>query len=113
MYGDGATAYLLQARYHKDQRHNLQFDYNYVRGTARDLTLNLQFPFTEELAGRYATTISLLENHKSYESLSLLYTPRCWALEATVATDSEDRRLMLVFTLSGIGKALEIDQSGL
>jgi len=113
MYGNGATAYLLQARFNKDERHNLQLDYNYVRGTARDLTLNLQFPFTDVLSGRYATTISLLEDHKSYEALSLLYTPRCWALETTFATDSEDRRLMLVFSLTGIGKALEIDQSGL
>jgi LPS-assembly protein len=113
MYGDGATAYLFQVRYHKDERQNLLFDYNYARGTARDLTLNLQFPFTNQVAARYATTFSLLEDHKSYESLSLLYTPRCWALEVTVAADSEDRRLMLVYTLNGIGKALEIDQSGL
>jgi len=113
MYGDGAISYLLQTRYHKDDRHNLQFDYNYVRGTARDLAVSMQFPFTNELAWRYTTTISLLEDHTSYEAFSLLYTPHCWALEATVSADSEDRRLMLVFTLSGIGKALEIDQSGL
>lgn len=113
MYGEGVRSYQLQGRYRNSGRDNLQFDYNYVRGSANDLSLSMQLGLTQKLAARYSTTLSLLEDHKTGESLSLLYTPQCWSMELTVTEDSNDRRLTLVFSLTGIGKALEIDQSGL
>lgn len=64
------------------------------------------------MAARYSTTFSFLEDHKAGESASLLYTPQCWSMEFTVSQDSNDRRLILVFSLTGIGKALELNQSG-
>lgn len=113
MYGDGFTSYQLQGRYRNSARDSLQFDYNYARGSAHDLSLSLQLGLGQRLAARYSTSISLLEDHKSGESASLIYSPQCWSMELTVTEDSNDRRLMLVFSLTGIGKALEIDQSGL
>lgn len=113
MYGDGFTSYQLQGRYSNGASNNLQFDYNYTRGSANDLSLSLQFSLTQRLATRYSTSLSLLEDHKTGESVSLIYTPQCWSMEMTLTQDSNDRRLMLVFSLTGIGKALEIDQSGL
>lgn len=113
MYGEGFTSYQVQGRYHNSRRDILQFDYNYLRGIANDLSLIMQLGLTQKFMARYSTTISLREDHKTSETVSLLYTPQCWSMEMTVAQDSNDRRLMLVFSLTGIGKALEIDQSGL
>lgn len=113
MYGDGVTAYQFQGRYSSSASDNLQFDYNYLRGNAHDLSLRLQLGISQRFATRYTTTLSLMDKHKTGESASLLYTPQCWSMELTVSQDSNDRRLLLVFSLTGIGKALEIDQSGL
>lgn len=113
MYGDGFTRYQLQGRFSDGGGNNLQFDYNYISGSANDLSLGLQFSLTRRLAGHYFTSLSLREDHKTSESVSLIYTPPCWSMEMKVSQDSNDRRLMLVFSLTGIGKALEIDQSGL
>jgi len=112
-YGDGVTAYQLEGRYRSSARDSLQFDYNYARDKANSLSLSVQLGISQRLATRYTTALSLLDNHKTGESASLLYTPQCWSMELTVSQDSNDRRLLLVFSLTGIGKALEIDQSGL
>ncbi|NTV15297.1 MAG: LPS-assembly protein LptD [Desulfobulbaceae bacterium] len=113
MYGDGVTAYQLQGSYRNSANDSLQFDYNYARSNANDLSLSLQLGISPRLATRYSTTLSFLADHKTSESATLLYTPQCWSMELTVSQDSNDRRLLLVFSLTGIGKALEIDQSGL
>jgi LPS-assembly protein len=113
MYGERFTSYQLQAHYSDSRSNNLQIGYNYARGSASDLSLILQFGLAQRLATRYSTSLSLLEDHKTSESLSLIYTPPCWSMEMKVSQDSNDRRLMVLFSLTGIGKALEIDQSGL
>jgi LPS-assembly protein len=113
MYGEGFTSYQLQGHYSNNGANNLQFGYNYARGSANDLSLSMQFGLSQRVAVRYSTSLSLLEDHKTGESLSMVYTPQCWSMEITVTQDSNDRRLMLVFSLAGIGKTLEIDQSGL
>lgn len=113
MYGEGFTSYLLQGSYSNSNRDALQLHYSYVRGSANDLSLSLQSGLTKRLAAIYATTLSLLSKHKTSESLSLIYTPQCWAMEMTVSQDSNDRRLMLVVSLTGIGKALEFERFGL
>ena len=113
VYGNGVTAYQLQGIYRNSPRDSLQFDYNYARGNADDISLSLQLGIGQRVATRYTTNLSFLADHKTSESASLLYTPQCWSMELTVSQDSNDRRLLLVFSLTGIGKALEIDQSGL
>ena len=113
MYGDGVTAYQLQGRYRRSERDYLSLDYNYLRDKAHDLSLSLQLGIGQRLTARYATSLSLLEKHKTGESATLLYSPQCWSMELTANQDSNDRRVLLVFSLTGIGKALEIDQSGL
>lgn len=113
MYGEGFTSYLLQGSYSNNNRDALQFYYNYVRNSTSDLSLSLQLGLTRKLTASYITTLSLSSKHKTGESLILTYTPQCWSMAMTISQDSTDRRLMLVFSLTGIGKALEFERFGL
>ncbi len=111
VYGQGVSRYNLQSRYHNNRQDKLTIDYDYVKGAASNLNISSQLQLTGKLSARYNTTRSLQDNHTSAESLGLLYNSHCWGVELTGSRDSEDRRLMLTFSLTGIGKALELRKS--
>jgi LPS-assembly protein len=112
LYGQGISRYHLQSRYSNSRRDNLTLDYDYVKGGARSLSIASQLRLTAHFRASFSTTRSLLDNHATSEVIGLLYTAQCWGVELTSSRDSEDRRLMLTFSLTGIGKALEMDKSG-
>ncbi|MCK4839374.1 MAG: LPS-assembly protein LptD, partial [Desulfobulbaceae bacterium] len=111
VYGQGVSRYNLQSRYHNNRQDKLTIDYDYVKGGASNLNISSQLQLTGKLSARYNTTRSLQDNHTTAESLGLLYNSQCWGVELTGSRDSEDRRLMLTFSLTGIGKALELRKS--
>jgi LPS-assembly protein len=112
LYGNGISRYHLQSRYSNSRRDNLIMDYNYVKGKARSLSITSQLQLTAQLRASFSTTRSLLANHATAEVIGLLYNAQCWGVELTSSRDSEDRRLMLTFSLIGIGKAVEVGKSG-
>jgi len=113
VYGNGVPSYELRGRYSNKHDDSLLIDYNYQRGVKTDLTITAKARLHQKFTTRYSTTRSLLDDHKTTESLGLTYLAQCWSADLAVSEDSEDRRVMLTFSLTGIGKALEINQSGL
>jgi LPS-assembly protein len=106
-YGNGITAYELRAHYRHSHRNYLDINYTYEQGVSTDLTVSSKLQLTGKLALAYSTARSLLDDHKRSEALSLLYSPQCWGMELTASEDAEDQRLMLTFSLTGLGKASE------
>ncbi|MEN8135390.1 MAG: LPS assembly protein LptD [Thermodesulfobacteriota bacterium] len=111
VYGQGVGRYNLQGRYHNSRQDRLTIDYDYVKGVATNLNISTQLQLTDKLSARYNTSRSLLDNHATAETIGLLYNSQCWGVELTSSRDSEDRRVMLTFSLTGIGKALELRKS--
>jgi hypothetical protein len=102
-YGDGATAYELRA-YYLNAHNLLDINYAYIQGDRTDLAVSSRLQLSTKLALGYSTTRSLLDDHKSSESLSLIYSPQCWGVKLTASEDSQDRRLMLTVSLTGLGE---------
>jgi LPS-assembly protein len=112
VYGNGISRYKLEGRYSNNHKDSLIIDYNYVKGTARNLSLSSRFRLIANLSAGYSTTRSLLTDHTTDETVSLIFTSQCWEMELASSRDSEDRRLMLTFSLTGIGKAFGTGKSG-
>ncbi len=112
VYGEGVSRYNLQGRYSNSRKDSLIVDYDYSKGEARNLSLSSRFKLTSYLAAGYSTTRSLLLDHTTDETISLIFTAQCWQMELASTRDSEDRRVMLTFSLTGIGKAFEVRKAG-
>ena len=106
-YGSGVTAYELKAHYRTSRRDYLDINYAYEQGDRTDLIVSSELRLTGRLALAYSITRSLLVDYTNSESLSLLYSPQCWGMKLTASQDAEDRRLMLTFSLTGLGKTTE------
>ena len=113
VYGNGVSRYKLQSRYTNSRQDNLTIDYDYVKGAARNLNISSLLHLTGELSARYSTIRSLLDNHATAESVGLIYNSQCWGVELTSIRDSEDRRIMMIFSLTGIGDTLEVGKSNI
>ncbi|MEN8142475.1 MAG: LPS assembly protein LptD, partial [Thermodesulfobacteriota bacterium] len=111
VYGDGITSYEVKGRYSNSRADLLQVDYSYLKGVSADLNVSSTIRLTGKFSARYKTTRSLYTDHKTSESLGLIYSPQCWSVELSASDDSENRRLMLTFTLTGIGEALAMSHS--
>lgn len=111
VYGEGVTAYELRGRYSNSRDDLLQVDYSYRKGISADLNVSAVMRLTTKFSTSYKTTRSLYNNHKTSESLGLIYSPQCWSVELTGSEDSENRRLMLTFSLTGIGETLAMSHS--
>jgi len=112
VYGGGISRYKLQGLYSNDRKDNFSIDYDYVKGTTRNINLSSRLRLTDNLSVGFSTTRSLLEDHTSDETASLHYYSQCWEMELASVNDSEDRRVILTFSLTGIGKTLEVGKSG-
>ncbi|MDF1577840.1 MAG: LPS assembly protein LptD [Desulfobulbales bacterium] len=112
VYGNGISRYKLESRYSNSRQDSLVIDYDYVKGAARNLNLSSRLRLTADLSAAYSTTRSLLLDHTTGETVSLIFTSQCWEMELASIKDSEDRRVMLTFSLTGIGKAFEARKSG-
>lgn len=110
-YGNGVSRYNLQSRYSNLRQDGWSIDYDYVKGSVRNVNLATSLRITNSLSATFSTTRSLLDNHASSESMGLIYSSQCWGLELSSTQESEDRRLMLTFTLTGIGETLALHKA--
>lgn len=115
VYGDGVSYYDLKTSYTNRRGDKLSADYYYKRDLeAHEINASLQVKLTELLSARYDAIHSFNDNVGGVESsLRLRYQPGCWSMEAVASKTSEDTRFMLVFSLSGLGKAFEWGRSNL
>ncbi|OGR03756.1 MAG: hypothetical protein A2511_06785 [Deltaproteobacteria bacterium RIFOXYD12_FULL_50_9] len=107
VYGAGVGRYTLETRYAHANGNILSLDYSYYKGGARDLRIWLQYRLFEQLVLKVDTTRSLLLDRTANESVGLIYTPDCWSVEVDYSQNSDDQRIMVIFSLAGFGKALE------
>jgi LPS-assembly protein len=140
-YGQGFTYYKILTSYADARGYNLFVDFNYQRDreasrpffyriddidhprvSERWLTLSLMAPLTRTilLQGDH-TEIWRTEEagdgqarriREKSQSARLLYHPTCWAVELQLSRDAEDRRMAIVFSLTGIGDLLGIGMNG-
>ncbi len=113
VYGNGVTAYTLTSHFNNSRSDSFSIDYNYQKGSARDLATTARIKLHHLLSARYSTSRSFLTDHKTNESIGLIYTPDCWTLAIDASQDSEDKRVMLTLSLTGIGKAWQWDRDNL
>jgi len=106
MYGEHVTRTTVEGRYQKgDNRVSL----NYAESSsARDLTASVKVRPWQRIVLAYETVESFLYDHKVRETASITYEPGCWGVALEASQDSGGRRLMLVVSLSGIGRGVRI-----
>lgn len=122
VYGQGVNYYSLKGSYAGKRGHGLNIDYYYKRNqhiaapyfytdTAgediHEISAGLQARLTNLLAADYSITHSFASDRLVESSLSLLYHPFCWSMELIASTTPDDSRLMVVFSLTGIGQSLQ------
>lgn len=113
VYGDGMNRYSLETRYSRVGGDYLSLDYIYGKGQSRDLKLGFQFRLLEEITVKADTTRSLLLDRTVSDSVGLIYSPHCWSFEVNYSKTSDDQRVMFIFSLAGLGKALEFGKDNL
>ncbi len=105
LYGDHVTRSAVEGRYSRGEN-RVSLNYNYSRGTARDLTASIEIKPLDRISLAYETSQSLLYDHKTRESAAITYTPGCWGLTIEASQDTDDRKVMMVLTLSGLGRGV-------
>jgi len=107
MYGDHVTRSAVEGRYSRNDN-SASLNYTYTRGGGRDLTAALKVQPFRRLGFSYEVSRSLLTDHLVREAVSVTYTPGCWGLTLEAAQDSEDRKVSLLVTLTGLGRGLRL-----
>jgi LPS-assembly protein len=127
VYGQGVPFYKILSAY-GDGRHNLFVDYTYQRnpGAVRPFFYNAlptesERKLTLALLSQLSETIVLQGDHTEIwraegarrlrdinQSIRLLYQPTCWAVALSFEKTPDDRRIAILFSLTGIGDLLGI-----
>lgn len=128
MYGQGVTHFDISTSYMHQQRHKLGVRYRYRKhgnvtapyffaepqGDAiRQLNGALESELTKTLAAEFHIEHSFTTNQVIDAALHLNYHPSCWALELVASKTPDDRSLMAIFSLEGIGGDLKLGIPGL
>ncbi len=108
-YGDHITHSSVEGRYSRGSN-TASLNYTEARGSARDLTAAVRIAPMARISLAYEVTRSLLYDHLVRENVAVTYSPGCWGLTLEAVKDSEDRRVMLLLTLSGLGNGLRFER---
>ncbi|MFZ5774246.1 MAG: LPS-assembly protein LptD [Thermodesulfobacteriota bacterium] len=123
MYGQHVSRYALLNQYTMPGGGpTLSLDYRYLRHD----TMRQPYFFTEageslhDLEGRIDTPItdtlfvtaylnkSFSTDHTVESAVGLAYKPHCWMVQIEAGQAADERRLLLIFSLDGIGQALRL-----
>lgn len=122
-YGQGLPYYDLTAHYSNDHGLRIATAYRYKRNpgngepffhtaglaeSSHEFDGTLQLQITPLISLGYKADYSLATDTVIDSSLRLTYHPACWSMELTATKTPDDSRAMLVFSLTGIGKALAV-----
>lgn len=128
VHGQGIPHYNLEASYRNDSGTVFTVDYRYKRHSAlqapffystslddsiHEFNISLQKRITDTITVQFNQSQSLSSDQVVDSTLRLLYQPGCWSLEVGASRTADDSRAMLIFSLTGIGKALEIGLPGI
>jgi LPS-assembly protein len=119
MYGKGVTRYELLNQYSLAGGHALGLSYRYLRDSgmvapyfytdfgesAHDLIGSVGARLTDTLFASFYLVRSFSEDHTVESRARLVYQPACWMMELETSKTADDHRVMLIFSLEGIGRA--------
>ncbi len=122
MYGQGVTHYDIITRYHTEQGERLSLDYRYNRtpgleppyyftdeqtDSLHELNLSLGMQLLETLTAEYSLAHSWTTSKTVESSVRLTYQPSCWGVELLASQASDENRVAILFSFTGIGKVME------
>jgi LPS-assembly protein len=128
IHGQGIPHYNLEARYRNDRGTAVSLDYRYKRhsemqepffytthldDSIHELNVAFQKRVTETITLQFNQTHSFSTDQVVDSTLRVLYQPGCWSMEVAASKTADGSRAMVIFSLTGIGKALEIGLPGL
>lgn len=105
VYGEGISKYELRTKYSSDRGDNLSLNYRYQRDSAHDLKGDFLAKLTNMVSLRGSLTEDFGNDRTVESSLGLIYKPYCWMMEVEASKTTDDKRIMVIFSLDGIGRA--------
>ena len=78
--------------------------YRYTRDTLEEINLSLKAVLTSSLDATYLLRRNQLDRRTVESTYGLRYRKQCWNVELNVSDREDDRTVMAVFSLYGIGK---------
>ncbi len=127
MYGKGVSRYELLSSYDLPGGHSFAVDYRYLQ----DSTMRAPYFYTEggdsvhDLEGRVRAKLSetllataylnksFSADHTVESGLGLAYHPHCWMVELETTRAADEERVMVIFSLDGVGRAFRWGRSNL
>ncbi|MDP2839547.1 MAG: LPS assembly protein LptD, partial [Syntrophales bacterium] len=78
--------------------------YRYTRDTLEEINLSLKAVLTSSLGVTYVLRQNQLDRRTVESTYGLQYRKQCWNVELNVSDREDDRAVMVVFSLYGMGK---------
>jgi LPS-assembly protein len=112
VYGKGFTRYDLYSRYTSKRGNMFFLEYRHEEDTEiSEINAALQAHLTNTVYLEGDITHSLHIDETVRSSIGIVYHPGCWAIELRAEDTPDDDRLMLMFSLVGLGETLGIGLS--
>jgi len=127
VYGQGVTYYNLESRYASARGDFLTANYRYKQHpkaeepffytdnaaeSIHELNVGLKTRVADRFSFEYYLTHAFATGRVVDSSLHLVYYPSCWSMELVASKAPDDISVAVVFSLAGLGKALEVGLSG-
>lgn len=120
MHGKGVSRYELLSNYDFPQGHSFSVDYRYLKNqemvepyfytdsgdSVHDLEGRVRARLGETLQATAFLNRSFSQDRTVTSGLGLVYRPHCWMVEMEMSRSTGEQRLMVIFSLDGIGRAL-------
>ena len=78
--------------------------YRYTRDTLEEINLYLKAVLTSSLGATYVLRRNQFDRKTVESTYGLQYRKQCWNVEFNVSDREDDRTVMVVFSLYGMGK---------
>ncbi len=85
--------------------------YRYTQDTLEELNLSLRAKFNKEIDLLYVLRQNLLDKRNLESSYGIDYHKQCWSALLSYSELDNDRRVMIVFTLFGLGRIGSLEAS--
>jgi len=127
MYGKGVTRYELRNQFSLAGGHMLGLNYRYLKDSGmvapyfytdlgestNDLIGMAGTRLTETLSAIAYLNKSFSEAHTVESRVRLIYQPACWMMEVETSRTADDQRVMLIFSLDGVGRFARLGKGNL
>lgn len=107
VYGDGVTRYDVYTKYTSKRGDFVSLDYRYTkRSNVNQLNAEIGVKLTKILYLEGGIKQSLSTDEITSASLGIVYHPQCWAVKLQAEKNGDDKRVVLMFSMTGLGKSL-------